>query len=205
MSEYTPFIFITANKPVLLSEVYDYALELANNDFVYNIRISPSSLYELHIDDPDTTEANVNNDNNASRSSTDLRIANYDNFPSGTPYKGAGIKIGILDTGIFNPSHSNFSEITAEIVYDTYTANDSTAGNHPTKVASVLGGKFGYASASNLYYVDVNAENGYIGIERLINKGCHIINMSISNTQSAQTGEYDTGLEAYLDFTYKET
>lgn len=210
VSEYTPYIFINYREERTLDQVYDYAESIADNDFIDTIRIYPDNIYDLDLEAMEVAdeEEYVANENEpqATTSSTDSRITSYENFPAGTTYNGSGIKIGLLDTGIFDTSHSNFSDITKEVVYDTYTSNDASAtAQHPTWVASVLGGKFGYASAASLYYVDVNSETGYVGIERLINKGCNIVNMSISAASCDNNGEYDTGLEGYLDYIYTST
>lgn len=154
------------------------------------------------MDIPNDDENNPNYDQNVSGSPDD-RINKYDNFPADTKYTGKDIYIGLLDTGIFDADHSNFGGITAETIYDKYTGNDSSdSAHHPTWVASVLGGYYGYASKANIYYVDVNSETGYVGIERLITQGCHIINMSISSSSCDNNGEYNTGLEGYLDYIY---
>lgn len=210
VSEYTPYIFINCSEESTLDQAYEYAESIADNDFIDNIRIYPENIYELNLDSLDIVNdegyAPEEIEPQATTSSTDLRITNYENFPVGTAYTGSGIKIGLLDTGIFNTSHDNFSGITKEIVYDTYTANNSKPdAYHPTWVASVLGGKYGYASNASLYYVDVNSDGRYTGIEKLINKGCSIINMSISDGSSTNNGEYDTGLEGYLDYIYTST
>ena len=210
VSEYTPYIFINYREERTLDQVYDYAESIADNDFIDTIRIYPDNIYDLDLEAMEVANDKENvaeeNEPQATTSSTDSRITTYENFPAGTTYKGSGIKIGLLDTGIFDTSHSNFSDITKEVVYDTYTNNDtSSSAQHPTWVASVLGGKFGYASAASIYYVDVNSETGYVGIERLINKGCSIVNMSISANSCNNNGEYDTGLEGYLDYIYTST
>ena len=208
VSEYTPYIFIDCNNGDTVNQVYTYAQDIADNEFINHIRIFPSSIYDLNTSLME--EARYENTiydsekgiQTSAATSSDTRITDYENFPAGTPYKGTGIKIGVLETGIFNTSHPNFSEITAEVVYDTSTSNTS---QHPTMVASVLGGKYGYASSASIYYVDVNSETSYVGIERLINKGCHIINMSISASSCENNGEYDTGIEGYLDYIYTST
>ena len=214
MSEYTPYIFLNRIDEGTVDDVYVDALDIAKNDNVSVVRIYPSDIYDLDIDSLEIPEEFNEGDlekvteaeQTATASSTDMRVDDNENFPSGTPYTGEGIKIGLLDTGIFDASHFNFSDITKEVVYDTYTANNSEdSAQHPTWVASVLGGKSGYASKASIYYVDVNSETGYIGIERLISKGCHIVNMSISANSCNNNGEYDTGLEGYLDYIYNST
>lgn len=206
VSEYTPFIFLNGKKYKSFDEAQSIAERIAKFDFVNSVRVFNPDIYELEID---SLESNDNYNINAIESTimsppsyVDLRTTMYDNFPVGTYYKGRNIKIGILDTGIFRTGHFNFTDTTVECVYDTYVNSSET--EHPTWVASVLGGKFGYASLASLYYVDVNSDVGYVGIEKLINKGCNIINMSISS-KGSDNGEYDTGLEAYLDYIYTST
>lgn len=203
VSEYTPYIFINYKEYVSFDYIYSQSLEIAELNFVDSIRIYPSHLYDL--DSSALEDSNETSIPNASVESgnSDSRLSDYENFPKGTKYTGKGINIGILDTGIFDTSHSNFGGITVKTVYDTYTSNDESY--HPTWVASVLGGRYGYASGASLYYVDVNSEANYVGIERLIKEGCHIINMSISRTSCLTNGEYDTSLEAYLDYIYVST
>ncbi|MBE6880309.1 MAG: hypothetical protein E7490_05700 [Ruminococcaceae bacterium] len=209
VSEYTPYVFINCHEESTIDKVVAYAKSISNNKFINSIRIFPSDIYNLDLQALEVIKEDTVEGKNvvqATSSSTDSRVAVYDNFPAGTVHKGSGIKIGILDSGVFNTSHSNFRNITAETVYDTYTDNNSSsAAQHPTWVASVLGGKYGYASAASLYYVDVNSETSYVGIERLINKGCHIVNMSISAASCMNNGEYNTGLEGYLDYIYTST
>lgn len=209
VSEYTPYIFIDYPENCTIDYVKSMAQDIAENDDVESIRIFSSGLYDLEFGlSTRNGETSHNNDDiqMTSSSSSDLRITKYENFQAGTKYTGNGIKIGLLDTGIFDTSHSNFTDITTEILYDTYTTNDSSSSAlHPTWVASVLGGKYGYASKSSIYYVDVNSETGYIGIERLINKGCNVVNMSISANSCKNNGDYDTGLEGYLDYIYTST
>lgn len=217
ISEYTPYVFITSTENSSIDQIYDLAKKIAANQSVENIRIYPSDIYHSEPNQIEITSMpNSSNDEErlssvASVSSEDLRITEYDNFPESTPYSGNGIKIGLFDTGIFDPSHSNFSEITAITLLDTYTENDDSSGQHPTLVASVLGGKYGYASNASIYYVDVNSVDPvtnarrYANIEKLINAECDIINMSISAHSCNNNGNYDTGLEAYLDYIYVST
>lgn len=203
ISEYTPYVFLSYKNNSTVEKIYSFAKKLISNSYIDNIRIYNCNTYESN---PNSSENITENYITKAAAAIDYRITQYDNFAAGTPYKGAGIKIGVLDTGIFNVAHPNFNGITAEVVYDTYTDNDnSNVALHPTWVASVLGGKYGIASAASLYYVDVNSEYGYVGIERLINKGVNIVNMSISAASFKGNGDYDTGLEGYLDYIYTST
>ena len=211
VSEYTPYVFFSCRGETNFDQVYEYAKSISDEEFIAEIRIFPTDIYNLDLENMNIVKneesvSNIESESQRSTYSADLRPGGYENFPVGTPYKGSGIKIGVLDTGIFNTSHSNFSDIYTEIVYDTYTVNNADNNSqHPTWVASVLGGKYGYASAASIYYVDVNSETGYVGIERLINKGCSIVNMSISAVSCNTNGEYNTGFEGYLDYIYTST
>lgn len=208
VSKYTPFIFVDYARTKSLNEVWRNAEEFSRYEFVNSIRIFKSNLYDLEIDSMEKCGNSCISSEKASVFSTppsniDMRINRYDNFPTGTYYKGRNIKIGILDTGVFVTNHFNFYDIVSECVYDTY--HELNENEHPTWVASVLGGRYGYASLAELYYVDVNSETGYLGIERLIDKGCNIVNMSISANSCENNGEYNTGLESYLDYIYTST
>lgn len=204
ISEYTPFIYYYFDD-YNFEDVYHMATEFVDELFVDSIYLYEPSLYESQ-----TTwvpEEIIENPDDGGTTPTDYRdFINYDNFPKGTPYTGSGIKIGIFDTGIFNPDHQNFSDVYAEVTYDTYTANNnSSSAQHPTWVASVLGGKYGIANQASLYYVDANSQSGFTAIEKLINKGVHVINMSIANKTYYNNGEYSSSQEAYLDYMYVST
>ena len=208
VSEYTPFIFMNYSENKSFDDVRIIANKIANYEFVESVRVFNPDIYKLDLTSMEKNEIGTSVVTEKSvlsspPSNIDMRTTQYDNFPSQTYYKGRNIKIGILDTGIFRTNHFNFTDVISECVYDSY--NEVGETEHPTMVASVLGGKFGYASLASLYYVDVNSDVGYVGIERLINKGCNIVNMSISARSCENNGEYDTGLEAYLDYIYDST
>ncbi len=204
ISEYTPFIYYYFDENSF-DEIYHMATEFIDELFVDSVYLYEPSLYESQS----TAEAKemINDYQEMELLLTDYReFINYDNFPKGTPYTGLGIKIGIFDTGIFNPNHQNFSDVYAEVTYDTYTANNnSSSAQHPTWVASVLGGKYGIANEASLYYVDANSQSGFTAIEKLINKGVHVINMSIASKTYYNNGEYSSSQEAYLDYMYVST
>ena len=56
-----------------------------------------------------------------------------------------------------------------------------------------------------MFYVDVNSEFNFVGIERLINAGVDVINMSIALESNFVNGEYPTNLEGYIDYLYSST
>lgn len=202
ISEYTPYIYYYFEDETMVN-LYSAAVNIAEASYINSVYLYDDSLYKS-----EGTEIELDYQSQTMQSalSTDLRQYTYDNFPMGTVYTGNGIKIGILDTGVFNPNHSNFSDNYAEITYDTYTSNNSAAtANHPTWVASILGGKYGIANKASLYYVDVNSQSGFTAVERLINKGVHVINMSIANKSYYNDGTYDSSQEAYLDYIYTST
>ena len=210
VSEYTPYIFLDCQDESTMETVYEQAESIAVHEFVNEVRIYSSDIYDLNLESEKILEeySIIEDDfqnlvQNAGTISDDSEETVNENYPSGTVYTGVGVKIGLLDVGTFNPSHSNFSDIHAEIVYDDY--DDGANNQHSTMVASVLGGRYGYAPGASIYYVDFNSDTGYVGIERLINKGCNIVNMSISSTSCNNNGEYDIGLEGYLDYIYTST
>jgi|GEM_PF-1495946 len=206
ISEYTPYIFYNF-KNASMNEVYEKALAIEGNSAISAIHLFPRNLYDLVLDESeplipqsisyvDLLELNTG-------TIPDLRDIPYDNFPNGTPVTGAGIKIGLFDTGVFDPNHPNFDYNYVEIVRDTYTSIAET--NHPTVMASIISGKYGAASLAQLYYVDANSDMAYTGLERLIDKDVDVINMSLGSSSCLINGDYDVSLEGYVDYLYQST
>lgn len=110
----------------------------------------------------------------------DYRNVYYDNFPEGTQYRGENVRIGILDSGDLDLTHNNFANIDIYEVYDNTTGDLNP--DHPNIVASIIGGKYGIADQASLYYADVNTEEGFFVIDRLLDRSVSIINMSIGNS-----------------------
>lgn len=205
VSEYTPYVFYNF-KNSDMSDVYARALKIEANSAIASIHLFPKNLYDLiPVDYQSLQPASISNvdliDTNGSF--PDLRNIPYDNFPNGTAVTGAGVKIGIFDTGIFDVNNANFDNNYVEIVRDTYSNAAET--NHPTVMASIISGKYGAASLAQLYYVDANSDTSYTGLERLINKDVDVINMSLSTSSCYVNGDYDASLEGYVDYLYQST
>ena len=206
VSEYTPYVFYNF-KSASMSEVYETAVKIESNSAITAIHLFPRNLYDLVSDDGESLQvqsiSNVDLIEQNTGSIPDLRNIPYDNFPNGTSVRGAGVKIGIFDSGVFDANNPNFDNNYVEIVRDTYTNASET--NHPTVMASIISGKYGAASLAQLYYVDANSDTAYTGLERLINKGVDVINMSLGSSSCLVNGDYNTSLEGYVDYLYQST
>ena len=210
VSKYTPIVTYSLNDTTL-EEVLAKVDQLAYTSKIYDIHVYEKSLYEAKVDDaflnPETNRGTVTATDTevGGGTTTDLRDIDYDNFPDGTLYKGYGIKIGILDVGLFDVNHTNFDTVDAQVVYDTNTTNNTgSLAMHPTWVASILGGKYGLAPSASLYFADMNSGDSYESIEHLIDAGVDLVNMSICIDEVTST-TYDTRVEFYFDYIYTST
>lgn len=207
VSKYSPLV-VYSLKHTTLEDVTARVEAMAYTSKIREIHIYKSSLYEARLDDNlPTAEVTtvVNDPNDGTDPALDVRLTDYDNFPEYTTYNGLGLKIGIFDIGLFDVTCPNFVDITAQVVYDTNTVNDTDpVALHPTWVASVLGGKYGIASQADLYFADVNSADSYMGIEHLIDAGVDLVNMSVSISNVIST-DYDTSIEYYFDYIYTST
>jgi len=207
ISQYSPYVFFNyQNHP--MSEVFDVARKVQPQRSVSQIHLFPRNLYDASVIDldpnvnPPTVVQEVTHTVDIG-ATTDLRDFSWDHFPQHTPYTGKGVKIGLLDSGFLDTSSKALSGVKITTLYDTYTANDDIS--HPTTLAAIIGGFFGLAPAAEMFYVDVNSEFNFVGIERLINAGVDVINMSIALESNFVNGEYPTNLEGYIDYLYSST
>ena len=106
-----------------------------------------------------------------------------------TDFSGYGIKIGIIDEGNVYYS-SNFP---AGTIVETTTGPQGS--QHTTKVASIIGGRTGIAHNANLYLAPMDGISNDKSVERFIEKGVNIVNMSFGD---GREGYYD-GTCAYYD------
>ncbi len=101
-------------------------------------------------------------------------------------YKGAGIKIGMIESGVpyVNSTLYNISNV--------HIDSESTAyrTSHSGRVSAILVGKqSGIAPEAELYCTSVRRTGGWrSGVEWLLSNGVNVIN--ISNTLGSSTGEY---------------
>ncbi len=112
-------------------------------------------------------------------------------------YLGRGIKIGILETGIMDVSHVNFTNTTC-LAYDQPWYND-TVTLHATTVASIIGGTYGIAPKAELYSTGITG-NILNEVDWLINRGVDVINMSYG--EANPTGVYSSD-SSFIDYTVK--
>lgn len=195
VSKYTPFVFcVLKNKPK--NEIKSMVQELSKREDISVVCIGKYVKNKANDIDIDFLgNENINYENYG----VDLRDIPYDNFPNGTTLSGLGVKIGVLDIGIFDISHSNFSEISVYNLTQYYDGNYESNELHPTLVASILGGKYGIANRASIYFSDMNSEIGFGAIEKLISADVDVINMSVALGGSSKEVYF-----SYYDFLYME-
>ncbi len=210
VSKYSPLVVYSLNNTTL-EDVLLKVDQLVYSSKIFDIHVYEDSLYEGKIDDGylnvsnDTSTPTVIVGGSSGGTSTDYRSIPYDNFPNGTLYKGTGIKIGILDIGLFDVNHENFANKIVEVVDDTNTANNTGVNAmHPTWIGSIMGGKYGIASSAGLYFADMNGTDKYQAIEHLIDVGCDLVNIS-ATIGIVTGGSYNTDIEYYFDYLYTST
>ena len=109
---------------------------------------------------------------------------------SNSAFTGNNIKIGIIDKG--NPYiYENFPAGT--IVESTIPLGERD--DHTQKIASIIGGRTGIARDAELYLAPMDGIPNYTSVERFIEKGVNIVNMSFGD---GMEGYYD-GTCAYYD------
>lgn len=112
-----------------------------------------------------------------------------------SPYTGQGVKLAILDTGIF-ARHADFagrnmtskSFVNGETIDDMQGHGTHTAGTAAGNINQQTGRRYGIAHNCDLYIGKVLNNNGegtdgmvLAGIEWAINSGCRIISMSLGS------------------------
>jgi subtilisin family serine protease len=192
-------VFSTVQGFNTIDDLYDAVSILEESNLVEAIWINHD---EIHVSGPPSGPCILDANGNCifdPEPPPAERYLQYDNYPNDTQYTGDNIKIGVLDTGVFDTSNPNFAETTAMVVHDTYSSPDET--DHPERVASVLGGIYGVAPDADIYYSDVNSPDkpGYTEIEKLLHVGVDIINMSIGNGNCAFGTVVEDGAQEYLD------
>jgi len=195
ISKYTPFVFCVFNNPTMF-DMNSIIYRLSESDRVENIYISKNfkrGIEPISIDELDLQESVYQ------PQGVDLRDIPYDYFPNGTSLTGEGVNIGVLDIGIFDSEHPNFSEINAYNLTSDYDGNYTSDEIHPIMVASILGGKYGIANKASIYFADANSDDGFYAIEKLIFAGVDIVNMSVSLEELSLLGHF-----SYHDFLYME-
>lgn len=109
-------------------------------------------------------------------------------------YTGNGIKVGMLETGVIDTTHTNFSGISVTIHDQAFFIE--TASEHATSVASLIGGNNGIANEVSFYSSQIR---GGIceEVDWLVNQGVDVINMSFTTT--TRDGIYGSD-SAYVDY-----
>lgn len=184
-SSYSPFLFCEFDNYGEYANYINTLESISKDDIVKNVYVEPSLVPSI--------ECSVN----ANESLTLVPIVDAKNMigVNLASYTGNGIKVGIIDGGI--PCYDNFLGGQIKGVYG------SSASDHTTKVASIIGGTYGIAPEADLYIFGCNpsASNNdtyslFNAVEWLLDKNVNLINMS---QWTLQSGFYD-GYSAYIDY-----
>ena len=176
ISSYSPFAIIVFDKDK------DYLLNVRN---IKNLD-SNSSISSIYIENNDRIIQYADR-NTSDGDDYPFSSALSDTGVSGT-YTGSGINVGVIDIGVPD-SYDNFPIGTYEL-FSTITQD-----NHATKVASVLGGTYGVAPDSKLFFASIIDNNQIDIFDWFYDNDVHVANMSIGHS----TGVYSSNSEL-LDY-----
>lgn len=115
-------------------------------------------------------------------------------------YTGNGVVIGILDLGLVDKSHKNFSGIDVT----TYYQLGDTSGEHATQMASAFGGKYGIACKAKILSAALHGTMSN-EVEWMIDKNVDVINMSYGNKYPDGTYGSESAYADYIIKTYDIT
>ena len=109
-------------------------------------------------------------------------------------YTGAGITVGMLESGVIDTNHENFEGI--DVTIHNQLLLNETPSEHATMVASIIGGVEGVAN--EVSFLSSQIRGGICEeIDWLIEEGADIINMSFGIGD--QNGIYSSA-SAYIDY-----
>ena len=131
-----------------------------------------------------------------------IDYVNVANYIETYNHDASGIVVGILEPGILDQSHSNFSGCDVTVRNEWYFIE--SIDEHTTMMGSIIGGVNGIAKNCKLLSVQL-AGNAVSEIDWLLENNVNIINCSYGDENP--TGKY-TSKSAYMDYisyTYKVT
>lgn len=180
VSEFSPFIDFYYDVETFVENADLIIGELIDNDFV-------NKAYIQNVEKPENKHLD-----NA------LYFSNLYDTVKNADLTGNNVTVGVLEVGILNKRHPNFSGLKNIQVRDELFYIE-TITEHTTQVASVIGGRYGIAPNANILSVEVNGSlNGEI--DWMLARGVHLINMSFGD----KVGQgYYSSRSAYVDYVIK--
>lgn len=166
VSTYSPFISLTIDS---INVEVDNLLALAKNDTVANVSLS----YQEEANDSTTWNRTLK------------EIGAYNTVHKGT-YTGKGIKIGILENGICDVTHTNLSSKTINV--DPNCTGEIT--DHATRVTSIISlmapdAEIYVSNSCNASRTDKNNyRNLNDSLDWFVSQGCDVINCSYGSSGS---------------------
>lgn len=117
-------------------------------------------------------------------------------------YTGDGVTVGILEPGIVDKNHSNFTNTDLTVRRVWYYSE--TVTEHTTQMASIIGGDNGIAPDAKL--LSVETFGSLTGeIDWLLDNNVDIVNMSFANTESIGTYSDESAYIDYIAYYYNVT
>lgn len=182
ISKYSPYVDISISKNDFVKNDFCLLDEFENNsdiDTVY-VKERASIKYEENLDSSLPT----------------VGLKTIADIPT-LPYSGSGVNVGILEAGgVFDKNNPNFVGTTA-VARDVWYFSE-TVSDHATRVASIVGGKYGIARGCQIYCDELSG-NPKNEVEWMLDNNANIITNSWGEVDDSKTGEYNSN-SAYFDY-----
>lgn len=181
VSKYMPFIEVLYEKDTFVNCKNEILDSIKSNKNIKKIFVNTERKSKDNIEDA-------------------IEASNGTEYIASDLYRGAGVKVGILESSIINVEHSNLSGVT-KYTYDNPWMIDSPS-DHATAMASIIAGQStGIAPDVSIYSAGIK-----FGLsdefDWFIENDVDVINMSFGETNL--TGEYsaDSAMADYVSCTY---
>ena len=182
VSRYSPFIEISFDTAYFK----EAALEILSNIS------SLSNIDKIYVKDITGTRTDQSYSNNFAFSGAGSIYKNQ-------TYNASGIKVGLLEYGIIDEDHANFSN--ANVVVRDKLLYFETETDHANMTGSIICGPNAAAQGCTLYSVELFG-NPTSEIEWLLDYDIDIVNMSYSDGDYSGNYNSDTAYIDYIAYTY---
>ncbi len=175
ISKYAPYIEINTTYENLQNSSFKNLTDLAKVSYVETIYVNQTI------------------ENNSYMFQSEINTCSYDYIQNRT-YDGTGVTVGLLEPGIPQKNHQNFTNVDIEVRDLWYKSETIT--DHTTQMASVIAGVDGIAPKVSLKCAQLfGSETDEI--DWFLDKQCDIVNCSYGNI--TKDGVYSSQ-SAYIDY-----
>lgn len=193
---YSPYVVIEASQSAIYSSSL---LALACNGTVASITLEACSLYETNTEmlshayaDESKTSSAYGNEKSITWDDMLTYIGAKSIVDAGV-YQGAGIRIGVIDTGMYD---SNCPNLKNQDI--TNKSNDSGLNPHPTTVLSVIAR---IAPQASFVYSTLSLRDPCASLITMIDNNCDVVNISQSMiTVPSGNYEYTPSVDGIFDY-----